>query len=75
MLVLSRKRGQALVIDGNIRVIIRSVSHGRVQLAIDAPREVNIVREEVVGKDGRNGTGIRETNHGDGMRAVSEDLC
>ncbi len=47
MLILSRKPGQSLVIDGKIRVKVLEVEGGRVRLGIDAPPEVEVHREEV----------------------------
>jgi carbon storage regulator CsrA len=47
MLVLSRKVGEAIVIDGGIVVRVAEVQGGRVRLAIDAPRSTRIDREEV----------------------------
>ena len=46
-LVLSRKHGQAIVIgEGETKVVVRVIG-GNVQLAIDAPIEVPIHREEI----------------------------
>jgi len=47
MLVLSRKAGESIVINHNIRVNVVSVKGGKVRLAIDAPPEVIINREEI----------------------------
>lgn len=51
MLVLSRKVGEEFVIDGNIRVRIVATKGGRTRLAIDAPREVRIIRGELLDVD------------------------
>ena len=48
MLILQRKPGESLVIGNDITVSIVSVENGRVQLAIDAPREVPILRSELL---------------------------
>jgi len=48
MLVLSRKRGESIVIDGNIEVVVADVRSNRVRLAIRAPDSVRILRREVV---------------------------
>ena len=52
MLVLSRKEGQCLVIDhprhGPIVVQVVDICAGRVRLGVTAPREVPIVRGEVL---------------------------
>lgn len=47
MLVLSRKVGQTIVIDGGIRVTVVAVEDDRVRLGIEAPREVAVWRQEI----------------------------
>lgn len=47
MLVLSRKVGDEIVIDGNIRITITSVKGDRVRVGIKAPAEVVVDRAEV----------------------------
>lgn len=47
MLVLGRKPGEYVVIGDNIKVKVVKSEDGHLRLAIDAPREVNIVRGEV----------------------------
>jgi carbon storage regulator len=47
MLVLSRKVGESIVIDGDIVVSVSSVQGGRVKLCIDAPRDKRISRGEL----------------------------
>lgn len=48
MLVLTRKAGEAIIIDGNIRIYFVEVGSRQVVVSIDAPREINIVREELL---------------------------
>ncbi len=47
MLVLSRKPGERILIGDNVSVTIVRVGPNTVRLGIDAPREMNIVREEL----------------------------
>lgn len=47
MLILSRKPGDAILIDGGIRIVVLSADSGGVRLGIEAPSSVGIVREEV----------------------------
>jgi carbon storage regulator len=47
MLVLSRKVGEKIVIDGCITVEIVAVNGNKVRLGITAPPEVRIDREEI----------------------------
>jgi carbon storage regulator len=47
MLVLTRKAGQEIVIDGGIRITIVAVKGERVRVGVTAPPEVRVDREEV----------------------------
>ncbi len=47
MLVLQRKVGQTIVIDGQIVLRVSSVQGSKVRVAIDAPREMSIMRGEI----------------------------
>ena len=47
MLALSRKKGEALVINNNIEVTILEIKGDQVKLGINAPKEVPIYRQEV----------------------------
>jgi carbon storage regulator len=47
MLVLSRKVGDKLVIDGNITVEVVKISGNRISLGIVAPSNVKILRGEL----------------------------
>lgn len=47
MLVLGRKPGEYIVIDDKIKVKVVKSDEGHLRLAIDAPREISIVRGEV----------------------------
>jgi carbon storage regulator len=54
MLVLSRKAGESIQIDGQIKITILTVSGSRVKVGIDAPEEVRILRSEL--RDSRANT-------------------
>lgn len=47
MLVLSRKIGETLVIDGNVRITVVRVSGNRVALGVEAPDNVRVLRGEL----------------------------
>lgn len=47
MLVLSRKKGDAIVIDGGIKVVVVEVKGSVVRLGIEAPKDVSIMRSEL----------------------------
>ncbi|OBR63556.1 carbon storage regulator [Paenibacillus oryzae] len=54
MLVLSRKSGESLIIDGDIEVTILEVSNDVVKVGIKAPKEVGILRKELYAEVERN---------------------
>ena len=47
MLVLSRRLNQAIVIAGEVRVTVLAITPSRVELGVEAPREVMVDREEI----------------------------
>ncbi len=48
MLVLNRRPGEAVLLDGGIRIVVLESSRQGVRLGIDAPRELAIWRSELV---------------------------
>jgi carbon storage regulator len=48
MLVLSRKPLQSIVIGSDIRITIVKVERNQVRIGIEAPRNVTILRDELV---------------------------
>ncbi len=48
MLVLTRKRGELIQIDGHIQITVISVQGNRVRLGIEAPDDVSVRRGELV---------------------------
>ena len=47
MLALSRKKGEALVINNNIEITILDVKGDQIKIGISAPKEVPVYRKEV----------------------------
>ena len=48
MLVLQRKKEESIVIDDKIKITIVDIGNDRVKLSIDAPREISILRSELI---------------------------
>ena len=48
MLVLSRKLDESIIIGDDIKVKIISIERGIVKLGIDAPKNISIVRNELL---------------------------
>lgn len=61
MLVLTRKVDQGIVIAGNIYIRVLGVERDRVKIGIAAPKEIVILRQELLERDkaeaGENNTG------------------
>lgn len=57
MLVLTRRLGETIVIDGDIRVTVVDVKGDRVRLGITAPASVAVDREEVHARRAEFGAG------------------
>lgn len=47
MLVLSRRKGESVIIGGEVTVTVVEVRGDQIRLGIDAPRSVKVYREEV----------------------------
>ena len=47
MLVLSRKPGERIVIGPNIELTVVDIRGNKVRLAVEAPRDVSVHRQEV----------------------------
>jgi carbon storage regulator len=52
MLVLSRRTGQTIAIAGGIRVSVIAIQGKKVRLGIEAPRSIQVDREEVAAQRG-----------------------
>ncbi len=48
MLILRRKAGETLLIGDNVKVTVLDVYDGGARLAIDAPKEISILRAELL---------------------------
>lgn len=47
MLVLTRRNGESIIIEGKIEIKVLKIKGSQVHLGIDAPREVTVHRKEV----------------------------
>jgi carbon storage regulator len=50
MLILGRREGDSILIEGGIRIVVVSCERGGVRLGIEAPADVKILRGEVADK-------------------------
>ena len=47
MLVLSRKKNEAIIINDDVTIVIVEIRGDKVRLGIEAPKEVSVHRKEV----------------------------
>lgn len=52
MLILTRKPNQSIVIAGNIQITVLGVAGNQVSIGIEAPKTINIAREELLERNG-----------------------
>lgn len=50
MLILTRKRGESIMIGDNIKINILDISKGQIKIGFEAPKEISIHREEIYNK-------------------------
>ena len=50
MLILSRKKDESIIIDGNIEIKIVEIEDGKVKIGIEAPKNIDIMRKELYKK-------------------------
>ncbi len=47
MLALSRKKGEAIIVNNNVEITVLEVKGDQVKIGISAPKEVPVYRKEV----------------------------
>jgi carbon storage regulator len=47
MLIITRKKGESLMIGDDIEIVISKIDDGSVKIGIKAPRDVSILRKEI----------------------------
>ena len=47
MLALTRKKGEALVLNNNIEITVLEIKGDQVKIGIQAPKDVSIYRKEI----------------------------
>lgn len=50
MLILTRRLGESIIIEDNIKITVVDINKQQIKLGIDAPKHITINREEVAKK-------------------------
>jgi carbon storage regulator len=61
MLVLSRKRGERILLGEDIVITVVEIDRGKVRLGIQAPRSLAVYREEIAPRDTRGDSVARDS--------------
>lgn len=49
MLVLSRKVGEKIIVNGNIEIVVTMLDRNKCRIGVIAPKEYKIIRQELIG--------------------------
>lgn len=69
MLILTRKRGESIVIDGKIEIKVTDISDEKIKLGVEAPADMKVYRKELYETLQEN-----KTAAGNAAAAVLRDL-
>ncbi|KNF09653.1 carbon storage regulator [Gottschalkia purinilytica] len=47
MLILTRKKGESLILNENIEINILDIKDGKIKIGINAPKDVSVYRKEL----------------------------
>jgi carbon storage regulator len=72
MLILTRKKDESIIINGNIQIQIISIEEGKVKIGIEAPKDIEIFRNEVFDKIQSSNVEAAQTKSG--VRILSEKM-
>ena len=68
MLVLSRKSGESIIIDGHTRIKLLAIHGKHVSLGIDAPERISVIRDELLNADRDIGRDLPQSRPSHGQR-------
>ena len=69
MLILTRKRGESIIIDGKIEIKVTDISDEKIKLGVEAPADMKVYRKELYETLQEN-----KTAAGNAAAAVLRDL-
>jgi carbon storage regulator len=72
MLILTRKKDESIIINGNIEIQIMSIEEGKVKIGIEAPKDIEIFRHEVFDKI--QNANLEASHNKGGVKVLSEKM-
>ena len=76
MLVLTRKKNESIMIGDEIKITVLEDSGGQVRLGIEAPREIDIYREEIykeIKEENKKASAVQIDNLKDLTKSIKKD--
>ena len=58
MLILTRRTGEAILIGDDIKITVTAINGTQVRIGITAPKEVKVLRQELVERDKEAGGNV-----------------
>ena len=74
MLILSRKAGESLILDGGIEIKITEIYGDKVRVGISAPADVRVYRKELYATIQENQSAAQVAVSSDAVRGLLEKL-
>lgn len=74
MLILRRKSGESFLIGENVKITVLSTKDSEVQIAIDAPKEVPVLRSELYNAMAENRDAAEEQSQPQELLAMLTQL-
>lgn len=74
MLILRRKVNESLTIGEDIKVTVLTADDGKVRLAIEAPKDIPVLRSELLSAMNENRDAAQEQSEPQELLAMLEDL-
>ncbi len=74
MLILSRKAGESLILDGGIEIKITEIYGDKVRIGISAPADVKVYRKELYATIQENQSAAQVAVSSDAVRGLLEKL-
>ncbi len=74
MLILSRKAGESLILDGGIEIKITEIYGDKVRIGIDAPPQVKVYRKELYATIQENQSAAQHAPISEAMKGLLKKL-
>lgn len=60
MLILTRRIGESIIINDNVKVVILGIKQSQIKIGVEAPKEIPVHREEIFERIQEGQSGYRQ---------------